>query len=87
MALALFALTVHGLKARRIYRDQIEKDSIHELRGCLMTLEAVLLGPDWTRPVERQSDYASRSTFLMGRIHWFRLWTTSAINGYRQVAA
>lgn len=46
MALALFALTVHALKARRTYRDQLEKDSIHELRGCLMTLDAVLLGPD-----------------------------------------
>src|SRR5262245_15490374 len=44
--LALSALVLQAFKANATYREQVRKDSVHELRGCLQTLETVLLGPD-----------------------------------------
>jgi hypothetical protein len=45
-SLGVLALVVQGFKARAAYLEQVRKDSIHELEGCLHTLETVLLGAD-----------------------------------------
>lgn len=53
VVLAVVVLIVQGFKARATYGQQAQKESVHELQGCLQTLETVLLGPD-LEPAKRQ---------------------------------
>lgn len=46
IGMATLALIVQCGKAYHAYQEQRCKDSVHELQGCLHTLETVLLGPD-----------------------------------------
>jgi hypothetical protein len=52
VAMAGLGLAVQGLKARTLLAELERQDSLHDLQGCLQTLETIVLGPD-IEPVRR----------------------------------
>jgi hypothetical protein len=44
--MGVLGLVVQGLKSRKLIQELQRDDSVHELQGCLQTLETILLGPD-----------------------------------------